>query len=755
MSSPRHIRKQSLRRVLYFFPLQLLILHLKRDHFLLLVWALLFATVTGAIGEKFGLPDLFLYPEYLGNIGFWSYAILGFSVGGFAMAFHIHSYVAHSKKFPFIATLSKPFLKFTINNSLIPNLFAIVHLWRIIHHQSQVELEASGTILLHAAGYIFGGVLFLLISFFYFFRTNLDLYKLLRKDEKGKKTKKTRFRKKNQWYRPREEGAWHIETYMATPLSVRLARGSEHYENKVLQKVFAQNHLNASIFEIVVIISFIVVGSFRELSFFMIPAGASIFLLFTMILMIASAIHSWVKGWSLTLILGLFLVFNLLSANTEIFRVESRAYGMDYEKDPIPYKADSLKAWRQDEERIRADRKKTIRMLENWKEKRLRKGDSLPKMIVLNVSGGGLRSALWTVHSLQYLDSALSGHIMERIPLITGSSGGMLGAAYLREQHLRKERDPSHPFRSSEYKEHISNDLLNPVAFSIATNDLFIRYQTHRYNEQTYMKDRAYAFEESLNANTKGGLDKPLKAYREPVQKGKIPMMILSPSVVNDGRRLLISSLPISYMMNNLGDEKMESKPMVEDVGIHRMFGDHGSHELRFLSALRMNASFPYILPTTSLPSKPRMEVMDAGLRDNYGFRSAINFLYHFQDWIEANTSSVTFLQIRDKERQVEPDPATRNSIFQRMTRPVGSLYENVFRIQDHEQSLHFQHAKEWFDGKLNVVDLELTHAEQNRISLSFHLTSLEKKRVLNAIDFSGNQKAIERLKKILRRGQP
>ncbi len=755
MGSSRHIRKQTFRRVLYFFPLQLILLHLKRNHFLLLVWFLLTGTVAGWIGEKFGLPDLFLNPEYLGKVGFWSYAILGFSVGGLSMAFHIHSYIAHSRKFPFIATLSRPFLKFAINNSLIPNLFALYHLYRIISYQSNVELEGTQTILLHSGAYVFGGLIFFLLSFLYFFRTNIDLYKVLRKAEEKEQVKKTRFGKKKKWYHRKEEGTWHIETYLSNPFSIRLARGSEHYEDELLRKVFAQNHLNASLFELLVVVTFLVVGFFREFDFFMIPAGATIFLLFTMFLMIASAIHSWVKGWSLTLILGLFILFNFLSVNTELFKVETHAYGMDYEKEPIPYRSDSLKKWRSDRARITDDRFHTIKMLENWKDKRQAEGDSLPKMVFLNVSGGGLRSSLWSVRVLQYLDSALEDRIMDYIPLITGSSGGMLGAAYMREHHLRRERDPSHSFRKRVYQQRIAKDLLNPVATSIVTNDLFIRYQEHTYNGRTYKKDRGYALEQTFNENTNDILDKPLKAYRTPVEKAEIPMMMLSPSIVNDGRRLIISSLPTSYMMRNLESPSGKKERMVEDIGIHRMFEDHGSKELRFLTALRMNASFPYILPTTSLPSDPKMEVMDAGLRDNYGYRSSINFLFHFRHWIEANTSGVIFLQIRDKERQAKPDQASRNSIFQRMVRPVGSLYENVFRIQDHEQSLQFQHAKKWFDKDLKLISFELPFSRENRISLSFHLTSLEKNRIRNSIHTPDNQKAVKQLKRVLEEGQP
>ncbi len=40
---------------------------------------------------------------------------------------------------------------------------------------------------------------------------------------------------------------------------------------------------------------------------------------------------------------------------------------------------------------------------------------------------------------------------------------------------------------------------------------------------------------------------------------------------------------------------------------------------MRLLTALRINATFPYVLPNVWLPSKPVIDVMDAGLRDNYG----------------------------------------------------------------------------------------------------------------------------------------
>ena len=75
---------------LNFFPLQLLFIHLKKSHLLLLFWLLLFGVVTQNIAMKFGVPYLFLSPEYLGEVSWVSFLILGFSVGGYFMAFHLY-----------------------------------------------------------------------------------------------------------------------------------------------------------------------------------------------------------------------------------------------------------------------------------------------------------------------------------------------------------------------------------------------------------------------------------------------------------------------------------------------------------------------------------------------------------------------------------------------------------------------------------------------------------------------------------------
>ncbi|MBL0256918.1 MAG: hypothetical protein IPQ03_05040 [Bacteroidetes bacterium] len=54
-----------------------------------------------------------------------------------------------------------------------------------------------------------------------------------------------------------------------------------------------------------------------------------------------------------------------------------------------------------------------------------------------------------------------------------------------------------------------------------------------------------------MNENTGAVLAKRLSAYRQPEANALIPMMVFSPTIVNDGRRLMISPQPISYLVSH------------------------------------------------------------------------------------------------------------------------------------------------------------------------------------------------------------
>ncbi len=76
-------------------------------------------------------------------------------------------------------------------------------------------------------------------------------------------------------------------------------------------------------------------------------------------------------------------------------------------------------------------------------------------------------------------------------------------------------------------------------------------------------------------------------------------------------------------------------------VDYQALFTKQDPLNLRMLTALRMNATFPYVLPNVWLPSEPVIDVMDAGIRDNYGQETALRFIQVFQQWIRENTAGV------------------------------------------------------------------------------------------------------------------
>src|SRR3990172_5942710 len=158
---PAETYREKTRRIIYFFPLQLLILHIKKNHLLLLFWLVLFGFIMQSLAVKYGIPYLFLNPEYHGDGGFWSYFLVGLSCGGFIMTYNIASYVTNGSRFPFIATLNRPFMKYSINNSFFPLAFIISYICCIISFQLNNGFQSKTEILFDVTGLISGVLLFI------------------------------------------------------------------------------------------------------------------------------------------------------------------------------------------------------------------------------------------------------------------------------------------------------------------------------------------------------------------------------------------------------------------------------------------------------------------------------------------------------------------------------------------------------------------------------------------------------------------
>lgn len=756
----RLLSHPKIRRTIFFFPFQLLFLHFKKNILLLAIWGLLFGFVTQTLAPAYGVPFLFLNPEYLGSVSPLSYFITGFACGGFIMAFHIASYILNSFRFPFLATLSHPFPKYCLNNFIIPTLFLVVYLYNIISFLGNELIYSSFEIALMVIALLAGIALFSAITFLYFFRTNKDIYRIfgVRDHETAKEVQLMEHfhLTKASWKNPfliKESRDWYVETYLSSPFQSRLVRAVRHYKREMLVTVFRQNHRNAGIFAVAGIISLIALGFFREVPFLMIPAGASIFLLLTMAIMLPVPLYTLFKGWAPTILIGLLIILNYVYSSG-LFSSINEAYGLNYKTQMASFSNERLNEFASYTDTTQADFRNMLETLNKWRLKNLKyslHSTKKPKFVIVCTSGGGTRSSLWTFQALRHTDSLLQGQLLKHIGLITGSSGGMIGAAYLRELYLLNQTKQISSIYNPAYLSDISKDVLNSISFSIATSDWFFPMQKVHYGKFSYRKDRGYIFERRLDENLNNVFSsRRLCDYKDLESQAIIPVMIFSPTIVNDGRKLIVSSLPVSFLTQNQKAGNLHISPLYDGIEFSRFFRKQDSDSILFTSVLRMSSTFPYVMPIVSLPSDPAIEIMDAGMRDNYGIEVALKFLYVFKNWLSTNTSGVVIIQIRDRHKEIPIEPNPAPTMIQSLTRPLESFYSNLFYMQDFTQSQELEYISSWYPGQIDVVDFQLKNEQPDHISLSWHLTNHEKQKVLNSIFLPENRATVKQLYKLL-----
>ena len=269
-----------------------------------------------------------------------------------------------------------------------------------------------------------------------------------------------------------------------------------------------------------------------------------------------------------------------------------------------------------------------------------------PRLVVVSVSGGALRSGLWVAVVLDRLEQSIPG-FGRHVRLITGASGGMLGAAYYL-LHRRDEPDPPAeqgapaPYRPSPWVLNIPRDSLSPVTRFIALRDPLLSLLPRVVDD-----DRGIRLEDAWAA-----LRFPFRDLGPHEEAGRVPSMVLSPMMVESGRRLLISNLDLLPLIGSEGPEiGADGTAGVQAYSLSALeFARLFPHAegFRLGTGVRINASFPYVSPAVNLPTDPPGRVVDAGYYDNYGIQVASAWLGKNLHWLARETSGVLLVQIRD-----------------------------------------------------------------------------------------------------------
>lgn len=728
-----------MKAIINSFPIRILQVHLKHNPFLLLYWFLLFAVVNGSFGSGLGIPYLFLDPVYLNEVNWLGFMILGVTLCGFTMAFNITGYILDSYRFRFLGNISRPFTHYCLNNSIIPIIFLFYHAWCIFQFQTKVELNSAAEAFGGIGGLLLGYGLMLALLLSYFMNTNRDFNKQLeyrRKRKDKPRTGKSAFRR----LRRLKRGRVDVGSYIGLNLKPKPAVSpAMNYNRMVILNVFKQNQRNAIRVQGVIVLVIILLGAFQGSAVFQIPAAASGVILLTIIVMITAALSFWFRSWLLSVGFIIFLVLNLIF-RLDFLSYEYPAFGLSYEGQRKEYSQQTVKE-NAAPDKIEASKLHMLQVLENWKEKT---GEEKPVMVLVTVSGGGQRSALWSLNVLQQADSVTGNNLMNQTALITGASGGLFGAAYYRDLFMHgKNRNAPERLRE------LGNEVLNPVIFTLLVNDLLPKVKGFEYAGQQYKRERGYEFEERMKRNLNGMLDHPLSYYEQPEASGQIPLLMVSPTITNDGRKLYISPQPTAFF--NLGLEEEVTK--VQGIDFRSFLENKQPDSLRFLTALRMSATFPYITPTISLPTSPAIQIADAGISDNYGLSDATIFLKVFREWIMENTEKVVVLAIRDSPKDIEIETAKPNNLLEKFFSPIQGVYRSWDQIQTIKNVQRFDLLKTLYQDHLHRVDFTYVGGD-TRASLSWRLTEREKRDVLDAIHNEANRKALLRFFSLLKATQ-
>lgn len=744
------------------FAVQLLLLHLRSNFLLLSVWGLFLCMVSGLLGPRLGLQYLFLDPEYLGQTSFASFLIVGLAFGFFTMSWNLSTYLLIGGYFNFLASLSRPFFKFCINNALLPLTVFLVYCGLLVRFLQPSRLMLTDRWLLteSLSGLIMGLVLSLFLYAIYFNVTNRDIaYYRPKFREPPPNMGPGVHRREPSGHRPYRfsplaplltrlyDNPFRVRTYLSEKLRTRLVRSVAHYDSSLLQNVFRQNHKNALRIQFLTLLGLLLLGLLIDQPLFQIPAGASFLILLSLMSSTIGAVSYWFSAWRIPLLILLLVGINFLTSGPFVRR-GNEAYGLDY-RQPAVYDVAQIRSLVRSPQLIE-DLENTRQILENWKARQV---EAKPPLVIVCASGGGLTAALWATHVAQTLERQSDGQFLRRTALMTGASGGQLGMAFVRESYLSEGNRFSR--NDNQRIDQISTDLLNPLAFSVVSNDLFLPFRRFRAGSKRYRRDRAYSFEDAFIRNTRLDFDKPLWTYRQPEREARIPLLLLTPSIVEDGRRMVISPQGVSYM-SAPPPALSGTLPLLPDmVDFRWLLHEQDADSLRFSSALRMNATYPYVLPLVQLPTRPVIRLMDAGYRDNYGVVSAVRFLSVFEDWIKENTSGVHLVQIsafRDRKHSPQMEER-RPGAIESLLDPVG-VAGNILSVQILDQEVLIGQIAQRMGPDffhLHRFNYEPAADDPLQASVSLHLTEREETLVLRGIDAPDIQQALARLRRILR----
>ncbi|MBO3457483.1 hypothetical protein G7B40_004205 [Aetokthonos hydrillicola Thurmond2011] len=403
-------------------------------------------------------------------------------------------------------------------------------------------------------------------------------------------------------------------------------------------------------------------------------------------------------------------------------------------------------------------------------DKRLQHQNQEKTLVVVCASGGGIQAAGWTAEVLTGLqdEKLLGSSFTKSIGLISAVSGGSVGTIY----YLDRFSSQGYPDTEELQKIFTSatEDSLDATGWGLTYPDLWkiIGLPLFPSIFTNLVPDRGIALETDWQGEMKGSENKihnpkTLATWREQIFRGEIPIPILNATLVEDGRRFLIS--PMTFGKN----------PEKKYVDFNTLYADY---DINLVTAARLSATFPYVSPICRgrdkqvvNPNYPSYHIADGGYFDNSGFVAVLEWL---NEWLkperELNIKKVLLIQInpfpKPEPPSDKPNETEENSgLFIATLGPLQTMYQvrdpintarncaevEIFQEKYNNQkddNIEIQYFPIFFPSKKEAPEFYSKQGEYQP-PLSWKLTKREKEAIKNGWIAIKDQKQIQELKKL------
>lgn len=363
-------------------------------------------------------------------------------------------------------------------------------------------------------------------------------------------------------------------------------------------------------------------------------------------------------------------------------------------------------------------------------------------LVVVATSGGGIQASGWTAKVLCGLQQKLGESFTQSIGLISAVSGGSVGTMFFLDQFDKEKNCPTNESLDSIFN-NATKDWLDAVGWGIAYPDMmkffavpwvfiillnkainfilgitkknktgsqstelsvldsFLKYSDRGYSLESYWKKQLKRPLKNPLKNPSDSLYTTLDDWREEVNKGTIPIPVFNATLLENGRRFLIS--PIKFQ--NETDKDMKAKDFQTS---------YTDYDLDVTTAARLSASFPYVTPSSrpyDSSSKKELDidkapviyhVADGGYFDNFGTFTAL-------EWLDKNIEGlmndsiverVIFIQINHFPTEGSGE---ENGFPGWLTELIGPLL-TLFNIKDSTQIARNELEIELIKSKIDLI---------------------------------------------------